>query len=312
VNGHSRFERSLRWYPTDWRNRYGDELVALLEDTYGDQPLPLRCRLSLVRAGAGEWLIGSRAEQDRGGRRQQVRSGSLLVLCAWSVFVVAGAGFAKFAEHWDAVTPPTDRRLPAAAFGAVQGAALAGAVLVLVGAVVSLPAFVRSMRQGGWSPIRRPVLRAVAVTSVTVVLTVGLVAWAHHLGPQQRQGALWPYAGAGAFWALAVVASIATCSAAAVAATRYLHLPLRVLRLEGTLAVMATVAMVAILAGTLVWWGALAVSAPWFFGSGVVGSSASPVPPAMILCGSLMALALIAAVLGAGRVARSLTRMSAD
>jgi hypothetical protein len=75
---------------------------------------------------------------------------------------------------------------------------------------------------------------------------------------------------------------------------------------------MATVAMVAILAGTLVWWGALAASAPWFFGSGVVGSSASPVPPAMILCGSLMALALIAAVLGAGRVARSLTRVSAD
>jgi hypothetical protein len=111
---------------------------------------------------------------------------------------------------------------------------------------------------------------------------------------------------------LAVVASIATCSAAAVAATRYLHLPVRVLRLEGTLALMATVAMVTILAGTLVWWGALATSAPWFFGTGVVGSSASPVPPAMVLSGGLMALALVAAVLGAGRVARSLTRMSSD
>jgi hypothetical protein len=310
VSGHRRFERSLRWYPEDWRDRYGDELDALLEDSYGDQPLPLRCRLSLVRAGAAEWLTGSGPAQDGDGQRQQVRSGSLLVLCAWSVFVVAGAGFAKFAEHWDAVTPPADRRLPAAAFGAVQGAALAGAVLVLVGAAVSLPAFVRSMRQGGWSPIRRPVLRAVAVTSVTVVLTVGLVAWAHHLGPRQRQGAQWPYVGAGAIWALAVVASIATCSAAAVAATRYLHLPVRVLRLEGALAVMATVAMAAILAGTLVWWGALAASAPWFFGGGVVGSSASPVPPAMVVSGSLMALALVAAVLGAGRVARSLVRMS--
>jgi hypothetical protein len=32
----------------------------------------------------------------------------------------------------------------------------------------------------------------------------------------------------------------------------------------------------------------------------------------MVLSGSLMTLALVAAVLGAGRVARSLTRMSAD
>ncbi|MBF6555762.1 MAG: hypothetical protein IVW52_06230 [Acidimicrobiales bacterium] len=312
MNGRRGFERSLRWYPKDWRDRYGDELVALLEDTYGDQPLPLRCRLSLVRAGAAEWLTGSGPEQDRDGRRQQVRSGSLLVLCAWSAFVVAGAGFAKFAEHWDAVTPPADRRLPAAAFAAVQGAALAGAVLILVGAAAALPAFVRSMRRGGWSPIRRPVLRAVAATSVTVMVTVGIAAWARYLGPRQRQGALWPYAGAGVLLVLAVVASIATCSAAAVAAIRYLHLPVRVLRLEGALALMATATMAAILAGTLVWWGALAANAPWFFGSGVVGSSASPVPPAMVLSGSLMTLALAAAVLGAGRVARSLTRMSAD
>lgn len=44
----------LRWYPSAWRRRYGQELVALLEDTYGDQPLPLRCRSSLMHSGTRE------------------------------------------------------------------------------------------------------------------------------------------------------------------------------------------------------------------------------------------------------------------
>jgi hypothetical protein len=44
-------QRSLRWYPSAWRRRYGEELIALLEDTYGDGPLPLRCRMSLFRSG---------------------------------------------------------------------------------------------------------------------------------------------------------------------------------------------------------------------------------------------------------------------
>ena len=46
--------RVLRWYPSAWRRRYGRELVALLEDTYGDRPLPLRCRLSLIHSGTRE------------------------------------------------------------------------------------------------------------------------------------------------------------------------------------------------------------------------------------------------------------------
>jgi hypothetical protein len=266
----------------------------------------------LVRAGTVERLRGPASGRDRDEWRQRVRSGSLLVLCAWSVFVVAGAGFAKFAEHWDAVTPTGDRRLPADAFGAVQGAALVGAAVVLVGAVVTLPAFARSMREGGWAPIRRPVLRAAVVTSATVLSTVGIVAWAHHLGPGHRNGARLAYVGAGAVWALMVIASVATCSAAAVAATRRLRLPVGVLRLLGTMAVVATGAMVVIIAGVLVWWGAVATSAPWFFGSGVVGSGSSPVPPPMVVAGALMVLALVAALLGAGRVTRSLPRMPSD
>lgn len=46
--------RALRWYPRAWRRRYGDELVALLEDLFGDEPLSRRCRISLMWSGTTE------------------------------------------------------------------------------------------------------------------------------------------------------------------------------------------------------------------------------------------------------------------
>jgi hypothetical protein len=44
----------LRWYPAAWRRRYGEELVAMLDDTYGDAALPRRARISLFRSGVIE------------------------------------------------------------------------------------------------------------------------------------------------------------------------------------------------------------------------------------------------------------------
>jgi hypothetical protein len=311
MSSRKRYERFLRWYPASWRQRYGAELVALLEDTYGDRPVPLRCHLSLVRAGAVErWRGSGLAMSDES--RGQVRSGSLLVLCAWSVFVVAGAGFAKFAEHWDAATPPRDRPLPAAAYHAVQWAAGAGGLIVLVAAASCLPAFARSMREGGWAPIRRPVLRAVVVAMVTAAGTVGIVLWAHHLGTRQRNGASTPYLGVGALWALLMVGSIACCTAAAVAAARRLHFTDRMLRIHGVLALAMTMTMVVVIGSTLVWWGAVASSAPWFFGSGMTGSAASPVPASMMGAGILMGLGLATAGVGAERVARSIRGVLSD
>jgi hypothetical protein len=45
----------LRVYPRAWRNRYGDELVALL----GAEPLTWRERLNVIGAGIRERLRGS-------------------------------------------------------------------------------------------------------------------------------------------------------------------------------------------------------------------------------------------------------------
>jgi hypothetical protein len=43
--------RVLRWYPAAWRRRYGEELIAMLDDTHGDHEIPRQARISLVRSG---------------------------------------------------------------------------------------------------------------------------------------------------------------------------------------------------------------------------------------------------------------------
>jgi len=47
-------KRVLRWYPAGWRRRYGEQLIAMLDDTYGEGKLRLRVRMSLVRSGLME------------------------------------------------------------------------------------------------------------------------------------------------------------------------------------------------------------------------------------------------------------------
>lgn len=43
--------RVLRWYPAAWRRRYGQELIAMLDDTHGEGKVPRHARMSLHRSG---------------------------------------------------------------------------------------------------------------------------------------------------------------------------------------------------------------------------------------------------------------------
>jgi len=43
--------RLLRWYPPAWRQRYGDELAALFDDSFGGRPVPRRVRMATMRSG---------------------------------------------------------------------------------------------------------------------------------------------------------------------------------------------------------------------------------------------------------------------
>src|SRR5204863_5952572 len=85
---------------------------------------------------------------------ERMRGGTLLVLCAWGLFVIAGIGVQKFSEHWQAVTPSGSRALPTAAFDVlVAGAAIASA-LIVAGVAATLPSLTRFLRTGGWRRAR--------------------------------------------------------------------------------------------------------------------------------------------------------------
>ena len=156
-----------------------------------------------------------------------MRSGALIVLSAFALFVVPGVAFGKISEHWDQSVPPGSRHAAAVSYNLLSSLAIASGVAVLLAAVALLPAFVQFLRSGGWPKIRRPVLRAVSITLVTVLAGVGLIIWAHSLTVHQRN------AGFGWYQSLFVVvgalfaASVVGWTVAAVRVTRNLRIGLK-------------------------------------------------------------------------------------
>jgi hypothetical protein len=203
------------------------------------------------------------------------------------------------------MTPPGAQRLPAASFDFVQVAASVVVAIIVVGAVVAAPVFARFIRAGRWQEIRRHVLRATIVSTVTVAATVGLTLVARYLNQHQRNEGLWSYALVVAVWALLVAATIGTWVVAATATVRRLSLSVTTARVEAMLAVLVCAAMVAITVATAIWWGTVASAAPRFFRTGPLWTSGSPWAPPMILASGLMLLASTAAALGSARICRS-------
>jgi hypothetical protein len=309
MNIDDRSARLLRWYPPSWRARYGAELTALMEDTHGTNDVPFRQRCSIAWSGTVERARTAGLLGDSTGPNERVRAGSILVLCAWALFIVAGSIFAKFTDNMFGVTPAMHRGLPNASYTAVQWAGVVGVVLVLVAAGLVVPAFVRLLHQGGWASLRRPMLRALAVDAAAIALTVGLVVWAHQLSSHDRNGGLLAYGIAFVVWGLSVVAAVATSTAAAVAVGRRLDLSRRTLQVLGSLALALAVTMAVVIAGVIAWWSSVATTAPWVMRRGIGNGfpvASNTVPPTLVLVGVLMLIGLVVAAAGAIRLAPSL------
>ena len=301
----------LRWYPPAWRDRYGDELVALIEDQGGGRPPTFRVTLSLVGAGLRERAHQSGLVGRQGSPFERARTGSLVVLCAWTAFMVAGASFSKVSEHFAPALPAGGRAVAQGAFDVVVGFGITGMALVALGAAVALPSFVGFLGRGGWSSIRRHVLRAGLLSVVAVAVVVPLSLWAHHLNQFQRNGGDGLYSGAFITWALLVAGTLAQWTAAGVAAARRITFTRRVLSVEAMLAVALAGVMVVVTAATALWWGAMAARAPQFLSGAGAGASPSPFTVPLVLTMVLMSGAVLVAGYGVIRVARSWSGLSA-
>lgn len=298
-----RFTRLVARYPVSWRERYGDELEALLEDTYGDGPVPLGQRLSLLR---GAWVEHVRASgfSSDATRAERVRGGALVVLCAWAVFMASGSAFAKYLEHWDLATPAGARWLPATAITVVTCAAIVAVALVATGAMALAVPVARSVRAEGWGMLGRAMRVALLLVAVALVAGVAVIFTAHGQTAAERNGGSWIYLSAGGAWGVLLLAALAACTRAAVVAAGRIELRGAILRVEAASALGVFLCMAVVLAGTATWWATIALHAPRFLETslGPVGTWGSVVPPVMVGITAAMSVALLAAAAGAARV----------
>ncbi len=86
-------KRLLLLYPEPWRDRYGDEMAALLDDT----PASLTATLDLVRGALAAHLRPLAGSAPATRVRGTITGG----LGCFIVFCVFGAGFAKTTENYD-------------------------------------------------------------------------------------------------------------------------------------------------------------------------------------------------------------------
>ena len=178
----------LRWYPPAWRARYGAEMVALMVDDLDGRRPSLRYRASVVVSGLGQRARSAGLAGDGTAPEVRVRAGALVVLASWTALLLGGAAFAKASEHYSYAVLSPDHRAAVEAYDAVVAVAVVGALLVLVGVALAVPAAVRLLRAGGWSSIRRPFETAAVLTVVAALATAGVSAWARQLDvpPAQR------------------------------------------------------------------------------------------------------------------------------
>jgi hypothetical protein len=299
-------------YPRAWRERYGEELEGLLSETSGGGRVAWRVRGDLLRAGAGERLRSWGLAGDGVPAATQAKAGALLVLCAWTLFAVAGLSVQRLSEHWQDFTPASGRGLPSGAFQALVVVALLGSGLVLAGGACALPRLLVFLRGGGWSELRRPFARAVLLSALAAAATAGLVIWAHWLDASQRNGHDMLYGLAFAAAGLLVVVCLAAWTAAAVTAARQVELPARLLKLEVGLAVAVSLAMLTMTVSVAVWWAALASRAPWALHEQPSGAAQSPLVVQLLVSMMLMAVATVLGAAGAACALRALPRLPAD
>ena len=252
----------LRAYPAAWRERYGAELVSLIEACSDGGRISLRVQVDVIAAGLAQRLRSSGLAGDDGPPELRIRAGVLLVLSAWAAFVVAGLGLAKTAEHWQAVTPRPDRGVPAAAYDAVLLGAALGTLAVLLGIVLTARPLIAFLRTGGWTKIHRSVLRAVGATGLAAAVLLGVVVWAHRLTVEQRNGGDGLYTVAFLVLCLCGIASIGLWTRAAVVTAAGLSLGTTSLRWETVLAAATTATMVAMTVSSTIWWASVAGSSP--------------------------------------------------
>jgi hypothetical protein len=236
----------LRAYPRSWRQRYGEELLGLLDE--GGLG-PVRA-LDLLRGALDARLHPELVEEESIRMVQRLRGSVLGVLCGYAVFVVAGAGYQKLTEYEDFTAAADRHALVGAAFRTIVVASVVALVaMVAAGAPIGLATVRQALagRRALWGP-----LGLLALALLWVAGTLALLAWRAHSGalPAGRMASIGEISG----WLASLLVGAAAGVAAAVTAVRRSELGLGTLRFGAAAVAVVAAAMLVMLVAT-VWWG---------------------------------------------------------
>lgn len=285
----------LRAYPRAWRDRYGEELVALIEDSHPSGRLPVGVAVAVSAAGVRE-----RIRQGATGA-EAARSGGRLITWGWSLIVLAGIAMAKVSEHWQAAVPPGAQRVPSIGISVASASALVVAVLAAVAVAVATPSLIRFVASGGLTQVRRTLATAVAACAAVVVATVVAIATSH---PSTSSGGV---SVAGLLWASLVVVATLALTALATATERHLVLSDRVRAAHRALARAAGVAALGAVIGLVVWFVAVWHDAPRYFSGSGSGLFNAPWPFTMVPVVFSLVVGVACVVGGERRLTRTLS-----
>jgi hypothetical protein len=231
----------LRWYPRAWRDRYGEEFLAMVEDSLDGERPGRRLRLSVARAGLRE-----RGHRVRLAGQRAARPVLSALTGRWWTFFVAGYVFAILPYEFKASSGAAQGWWVTAALAALAAVAVLGGVCVLASGLLALPAFGRFLRAGGWRQIRRRVAWAAAATVAAGGSLAALVQVPGSLTYDQLSGSGVFFLGAAAT-GLLLTAAFGLWANAAKATAKHLDLTVRVRADEMLLAAVTSTAVLAML-----------------------------------------------------------------
>jgi hypothetical protein len=245
--------RLLRWYPRTWRERYGEELLALIQDTLDDGRPTWRLRLSVACGGLRERAYHA----GHAGKAAVKRAGS-----RWPTILVAGLIFTNLPQQLKMSLPPARAGQATVALDVLAAVAAFTCVAVLAGGLAAWLAVFRFLRASGWLKIRRQVVWAAAATGPTAGALVALSLTLRSLSSAPLNVSL---AGFLAFTAtaLALVITIGLWAAAVAATARHLKLTPRVRAVELVLGPVISTAVSVMVSASTIWFSATQASVPW-------------------------------------------------
>jgi hypothetical protein len=243
----------LRWYPSAWRERYGEELLALIQDTLDEGRPTWRLRLGMVRGGLRERVH----QAGQAGITAVKRASS-----TWLLAVATGLILAGLPWNLKASLPPSRAWQGAAALDALAGVIAFTGAAVLASGLVAAPAFIAFLREGGWPKIRR---RVVWAAGATVAAGGGLAG----LGLAQRSmtsaqlSHSWAYFIGDVATALALVAAFGLWTSVAAATAKHLKLAPWARAAQLLLAAVTVTAVLTMVTANTIWLAAVQSSLPW-------------------------------------------------